>query len=108
MLIRIVRMHFTAAGTGEFLKIFKDHQEAIRNFPGCSHLLLLRDLKDDICYTTLSHWNDPGDLEAYRKSELFGSVWRRVKPLFARQPEAYSLIPSDVHLQEAPLSNKVR
>src|SRR5690349_3085383 len=101
MLIRIVRMHFTADGSQEFLQIFENHRQAIRNFPGCSHLTLLCDLKDDKCFTTLSHWNDAADLEAYRKSDLFGSVWQRVKPLFARQPEAFSMIPADKSAQTA-------
>ncbi len=42
MLIRIVRMHFTDAGTEEFLEIFNVNKEAIRNFPGCTHLQLLK------------------------------------------------------------------
>lgn len=91
MLIRVVRMHFTEAGVEEFLEIFHRHKEAIRNFPGCTHLKLLKDTEDPLCYTTLSHWNNPTDLEAYRKSELFGSVWGRVKTLFAERSQAFSL-----------------
>ena len=91
MLIRIVRMHFTEAGVDEFLDIFNVHKDAIRNFPGCTHLQLMTDADDPLCYTTLSHWNNPDDLEKYRKSELFGSVWGRVKILFAQRSHAYSL-----------------
>ncbi|HRI80271.1 MAG TPA: antibiotic biosynthesis monooxygenase [Cyclobacteriaceae bacterium] len=91
MLIRIVRMHFTEAGVDEFLEIFNRHKDAIRNFPGCSHLQLLKDAEDPLCYTTLSHWSHPDDLEKYRKSELFGSVWGRVKTLFAERSQAFSL-----------------
>lgn len=91
MLIRIVRMHFTEAGVEEFLEIFGAHKVAIRNFPGCSHLQLLRDAEDPNCYTTLSHWDKPESLEAYRKSELFGKVWGRVKTLFSERSQAFSL-----------------
>src|SRR5882762_1029718 len=91
MLIRIVRMHFTNAGIEEFLEIFDTNKEAIRNFPGCTHLQLLKDADDPQCYTTLSHWNGPGDLEKYRKSELFGSVWGSVKTLFSERSQAFSL-----------------
>ena len=91
MLIRIVRMHFTEAGVEEFLHIFNQHKVAIRNFPGCSHLQLLKDADDPLCYTTLSHWDGPNDLEKYRKSELFASVWGRVKTLFAERSQAFSL-----------------
>ena len=91
MIIRIVRMHFTEAGVEEFLQIFNAHKEAIRHFPGCTHLQLLKDTSDPNTYTTLSHWNAPADLENYRKSELFGSVWGRVKTLFSERTQAFSL-----------------
>jgi quinol monooxygenase YgiN len=91
MIIRIVRMHFTEAGVEEFLKIFNKHKEAIRNFPGCSHLQLLKDADDPNTYTTLSHWGHASDLENYRKSELFGGVWGSVKTLFAERSQAFSL-----------------
>ncbi len=91
MIIRIVRMHFTEAGVEEFLEIFNAHKQLIRNFPGCSHLELLKDADDPTVYTTLSYWNAASDLENYRKSELFGSVWGRVKTLFSERSQAFSL-----------------
>jgi heme oxygenase (mycobilin-producing) len=91
MIIRIVRMHFTEAGVGEFLEIFNQNKESIRHFPGCTHLQLLKDQDDTQCYSTLSYWNDTADLENYRKSELFGSVWGRVKTLFSARSQAFSL-----------------
>jgi heme oxygenase (mycobilin-producing) len=91
MIIRIVRMHFTESSSKEFLEIFNLHKEAIRYFPGCSHLQLLKDAKDPLCYSTLSHWDKPESLEAYRNSELFEGVWSRVKPLFSKRTEAFSL-----------------
>ena len=92
MIIRIVRMHFTEAGVEEFLEIFNAHKSAIRNFEGCTHLQLLKDLENEPVYTTLSHWKDTESLERYRKSELFGSVWGRVKTLFAERTQAFSLV----------------
>lgn len=91
MIIRIVRMHFTETGVDEFLEIFNHNKEAIRNFPGCSHLQLLKDHEDPNCYTTLSHWEDAASLNNYRKSELFGHVWGRVKTLFSERSQAFSL-----------------
>ena len=91
MVIRIVRMHFTDAGVDEFLAIFNDNKIAIRNFQGCTHLELLKDVDDSNTYFTLSHWNTVEDLERYRKSDLFGSVWGRVKTLFAERTQAFSL-----------------
>ena len=91
MIIRIVKMHFTEAGVSEFLEIFNANKIAIRNFPGCTHLELLKDADDETVYATLSHWVDEQSLENYRKSELFGSVWGRVKTLFAERTQAFSL-----------------
>ena len=91
MIIRIVRMHFTEAGVDEFLEIFNHHKDSIRSFPGCTHLQLLKDHNDLYCFTTLSHWQDAASLESYRKSELFGQVWGRVKTLFSERSQAFSL-----------------
>jgi heme-degrading monooxygenase HmoA len=91
MLIRIVRMHFTEAGVGEFLEIFEKNMKAIRNVDGCSHLQLLKDVDDPLTYTTLSYWDDSKSLDNYRKSELFGIVWGSVKTLFAERSQAFSL-----------------
>jgi heme-degrading monooxygenase HmoA len=84
-------MHFTEAGVDEFLEIFNANKAAIRSFPGCLHLQLLKDLNDSNTYTTLSHWDNEQSLENYRKSELFGSVWGRVKTLFSERSQAFSL-----------------
>ena len=75
MIIRIVRMHFTEAGVAEFLDIFDKHKTAIRDFPGCTHLELLRDQDDPNCFTTLSYWEHPSGLNSYRQSPLFEEVW---------------------------------
>ncbi|HBK87057.1 MAG: antibiotic biosynthesis monooxygenase [Cyclobacteriaceae bacterium] len=91
MIIRIVRMHFTDASLPRFLEIFNNHKLAIRNFPGCTHLQLMKDPADPLCLTTLSHWNLATDLERYRTSELFEGVWRQVKPLFGARTQAFSL-----------------
>ena len=91
MIIRIVRMHFTEAGVEEFLSIFDKSKVAIRNFEGCSHLELLRDMDDPNCFTTLSYWDNADHLNAYRKSQLFEEVWGQVKSLFAERSQAFSL-----------------
>jgi heme oxygenase (mycobilin-producing) len=92
MVIRIVRMHFTEAGVEEFLSIFNANKNAIRNFPGCSHLELLKDIEDPCVFSTLSYWDHEESLERYRKSELFSSVWGTVKTLFAERTQAFSLV----------------
>lgn len=84
-------MHFTESGVEEFLDIFNQNKTAIRNFPGCSHLQLLKDHDDALCFTTLSYWDKLESLENYRRSELFGKVWGRVKTLFSERSQAFSL-----------------
>ena len=84
-------MHFMESGVEEFLEIFNQHKIAIRKFPGCSHLQLLKDKDDPLCFSTLSYWDKAESLENYRKSELFGQVWGRVKTLFSERSQAYSL-----------------
>ena len=91
MIIRIVRMHFTEAGVEEFLQIFNQHKEAIRNVQGCTHLQLLKDVDDPLTYTTLSYWDNSQSLDRYRKSDLFGRVWGSVKTLFSERSQAFSL-----------------
>ena len=91
MIIRIVRMHFTEAGVEEFLAVFNHNKTQIRDFPGCTHLELLKDVNDPTIYTTLSHWDNEHSLENYRQSALFASVWGTVKTLFAERTQAFSL-----------------
>jgi heme oxygenase (mycobilin-producing) len=84
-------MHFTEAGVGEFLEIFRNNMTAIRAFEGCDHLELMKDIDDPLTYTTLSYWKDAESLEKYRKSELFGGVWGSVKTLFSERSQAFTL-----------------
>jgi quinol monooxygenase YgiN len=91
MLIRIVRMHFKESGVEEFLAVFNRHKSEIRNFEGCSHLELLKDVNAPNTYVTYSHWRDSVALDAYRRSALFESVWGRTKGFFSERPQAFSL-----------------
>jgi quinol monooxygenase YgiN len=90
MIVRVVRMHFRPGETDRFLEIFNENKVAIRNFPGCTHLELLKDAHSQSTFTTLSYWRDSADLEAYRKSTLFSGVWTHVKKLFSGRPEAFT------------------
>lgn len=84
-------MHFKEEGAEQFLKIFDQHKVAIRQVEGCTHLELLKDLNQPFSYATLSYWRGAVDLENYRNSDLFKSVWSQVKVLFSSSPEAISL-----------------
>lgn len=91
MILRIVKMIFDPGKTGEFEALFARQKEAIRNFPGCTHLELWRESPGGNIYFTYSHWNSPANLESYRHSELFRETWAATKILFAGKPEAWSL-----------------
>jgi len=91
MLIRYVRMTFHEENVSEFIDIFNESKEQIRAMQGCSYLELLRDLNQPGVFMTHSHWASEDDLNNYRRSELFRSVWAKTKVLFADIPAAFSV-----------------
>jgi quinol monooxygenase YgiN len=91
MVVRIVKMTFAPEHIGRFTELFEGWKPRIRAFPGCRHLELLHDAGDPRIFFTYSHWDGPDDLEAYRRSDVFGEVWPVVKTLFAAPTEAWTL-----------------
>ncbi len=91
MVIRIVKMGFHENKVAEFLNNFNENKSKIRNFEGCKFLELYRDKKASNVFFTYSHWSCETDLETYRQSDLFKSVWAKTKPLFNVKPEAWSV-----------------
>ncbi|MGI9159467.1 MAG: putative quinol monooxygenase [Saprospiraceae bacterium] len=91
MIKRIVKMTFREEGVDTFLnEVFESSKSAIRAFPGCRHMELLRFTDDPRVLFTFSIWDDPEALEAYRRSELFQNTWAKTKALFAEKAEAWS------------------
>jgi quinol monooxygenase YgiN len=95
MIIRIVKLSFAPEKTELFLDLFHSTKEKIRQVNGCLHLSLLNDIHTPNVYFTYSHWKDESYLEAYRKSELFNTIWAQTKILFNDKPEAWSVISVD-------------
>lgn len=93
MITRIVRMEFHPQHTEDFQKIFTESSPFIRQMPGCLYLSLHRDADNASVFYTISKWNEPDNLEFYRKSELFGKTWKATKALFSAPPSAWSLNP---------------
>jgi len=91
MITRIVRMTFRPEAIEDFLSIWNQSRTHIRARPGCLEARLFQDHTEHHVYYTLSRWASVGDLEAYRRSELFGEVWPKTKALFAAPAQAYSL-----------------
>ena len=91
MITRIVKMNFRPEEVENFLTIFHQSKDKIRHMPGCNHLELWNSQSDATIYYTYSIWDSEDDLNNYRDSELFQSVWPATKALFASKAEASTL-----------------
>ncbi|WP_448606676.1 putative quinol monooxygenase [Paenimyroides ceti] len=91
MFIRIVKMSFQEDKIPVFLEHFQTVKEKIRHYPGNNFLELYRDKQQPNIFFTYSVWNEESDLENYRQSELFKSVWANTKPFFNDKPQAWSV-----------------
>lgn len=89
--VRVVKMTFREEEIATFQALFEGWRHRIIAFPGCTHLELLHDLDDPRVFFTYSVWASPGDLEAYRTSDVFAGVWPVVKELFATQARAWTV-----------------
>lgn len=88
---RLVKMHFAADKTTEFLALFAGVKDLIAAFEGCRHLELWRDTTNPCIFFTHSIWQSKTHLEQYRQSELFQATWAVTKTFFAAPPQAWSL-----------------
>lgn len=91
MITRIVKMTFKPEEVPTFLALFEKNKKLIASFEGCTHLELLNDVNSSNIFFTYSKWNGENFLENYRNSELFASVWKQTKVLFAEKAEAWSV-----------------
>lgn len=90
MLIRIVRMTFQPERVKDFLVIFENSKDKIKDFEGCLHLELLKDFHDDNIFSTYSCWENEEVLNNYRGSEVFKNIWPETKDLFSEKPNVFS------------------
>lgn len=91
MFTRIVKMEFQPDKVPAFLANFENVKEKIRSFPGCEFLELYQDKNNGAIFFTYSRWIKEEDLENYRNSPLFKSVWSQTKPLFQERAQAWSV-----------------
>ena len=91
MLVRIVKLSFHEENIAPFLANFEQVKFEIRNAPGNRLLELYQDQNDKTTFFTYSYWATAQDLDNYRKSALFLSVWAYTKTLFKHKPEAWSV-----------------
>ena len=84
-------MSFQPEKVDEFLSNFEANKTKIRAFEGCNFLELYRDQNNRHIFFTYSYWDSEDNLNNYRHSDLFKSVWTKTKPLFNAKPEAWSV-----------------
>lgn len=92
MLLRIVRLTLAPSHVADFLTLFRNSENLIRQQPGCQHLELWQDADQPHIYCTYSHWDDAAALDTYRRSALFGQVWPATKRLLAAPAQAFSVV----------------
>lgn len=91
MIVRIVKMSFKPENINEFLNLFEQKKQFIKNSTGCSLLELYREQQNSTVFFTYSYWNSKKDLENYRNSELFKDTWKLTKTMFIDKPIAWSV-----------------
>ena len=91
MFVRIVKMSFHSKHINEFLILFEEKKNFIRTSDGCQLLELYQDKTNQEIFFTYSYWENESDLENYRNSSLFKSVWAKTKTFFNDKPEAWSV-----------------
>jgi heme-degrading monooxygenase HmoA len=92
MITRIVKLNIQPEFSKKFEEIFTESNNKISNFPGCMSVKLLKDSSAENQFFTLSVWENEEALNAYRKSDLFASIWPNVKTMFSQPAEAWSTI----------------
>ena len=90
-ILRIVKMEFQLEAVEGFYALFFEIRPRIEAMPGCQKVEMLTSADHPQLRTTLSWWTSQDDLNAYRKSALFGSIWPKTKALFANKPVAWSV-----------------
>ncbi len=101
MIVRLVKMTFRPGESERFQALFEGWRHKIIASPGCRKLELLQDRTTPGVFFTLSEWESADDLELYRGSTVFATVWPVVKQLFAERAVAWSLDRKH-HMQATP------
>lgn len=91
MFVRIVKMSFKPESITAFKTLFNANKDKIRYFEGCNFLELYQDKNESHIFFTYSYWNTDQDLERYKQSPLFKTVWAETKLMFNDKPEAWSV-----------------
>ena len=86
----MVRLTFSPETVDAFDEMYVQFEARIEARSGCQMVRSMKVPGQPCQRATLSFWETQNDLDAYRKSTLFGEVWPATKALFAAPPEAQS------------------
>jgi quinol monooxygenase YgiN len=91
MITRVVKLSFKPENIQAFQAIFAETKQQIEQFKGCIGVKGFQDSKQPELFFTISQWESEMDLNAYRNSAFFESVWSRTKALFNDKPAAWTI-----------------
>lgn len=91
MITRIVKLTIQKEHIATFQSIFEANNAKIGQFPGCKLVKGYQSISEKNIFFTYSIWDSEDALNAYRKSELFGSIWPKTKSLFLAPAEAHTV-----------------
>ena len=91
MIVRIVRMHFRPEAKDMIWQRLVAQAPKVRNFPGCLYLALHQDAENPTIFYSISHWDSPSMLEAYRQDALFQEFWAEIKAHFMQPAQTFTL-----------------
>ena len=91
MIYRIVKLHFQTTKTASFLELFNQVVTKVNEQPGCIEMYMIQDLHNPAIFITHSKWEQEQDLNNYRNSALFKTIWPTIKPWFEVKAEAWSM-----------------
>jgi quinol monooxygenase YgiN len=91
MITRIVRLTLKEEKVLDFENFVMPKMELINSFEGCINVRIFKDHELPNVFYTISEWESEENLNNYRKSELFGSIWPIVKPWFNDKTKTYTL-----------------
>lgn len=84
-------MSFEPSKVPIFLANFNSNKQKIRNVAGCRLLELYKDRMNENIFFSYSYWESEAQLNEYRNSALFKSIWKKTKVLFNQKPQAWSV-----------------
>jgi quinol monooxygenase YgiN len=88
---RVVKLTLQPQHIQAFKTVFASHKMHIAQFDGCIELNAYQDNKQPEVFFTISRWQSEHNLDNYRYSDFFKTLWSVVKPMFAAKAEAYSM-----------------